>query len=149
VEGLCGSLKVKNNPSKTYIRNIVKLREGSTEITETRQKAMEKMLEREIEMEHTHLERWTCASGKWAIPRHEWSSRYRIAYGWKKLEYGLVIKALKNLWSKKNRGATLFFCFYFISFSFFLSFFFFFFLFLFSFFLVIFSLFSYFFFCSS
>jgi hypothetical protein len=27
VEGLCGAWKVKNNPSKTYIRNIVKLRE--------------------------------------------------------------------------------------------------------------------------
>jgi hypothetical protein len=27
VEGLCGAWKVKNNPSKIYIRNIVKLRE--------------------------------------------------------------------------------------------------------------------------
>jgi hypothetical protein len=27
VEGLCGAWKDKNNPSKTYIRNIVKLRE--------------------------------------------------------------------------------------------------------------------------
>jgi hypothetical protein len=33
------SLNVKNNPSKTYIRNIIKLREISTGITETRQKA--------------------------------------------------------------------------------------------------------------
>ena len=23
------------------------------------------------------------ASGKWMIPRHKWSSRYRIAHGWK------------------------------------------------------------------
>jgi hypothetical protein len=38
VEGLCGAWKVKNNPSKTYIRNIVKLRERSIGITETRQK---------------------------------------------------------------------------------------------------------------
>jgi hypothetical protein len=34
-------------------------------------------------MEHTHLERWPCASGKWMIPRHEWSPRYRIPHGWK------------------------------------------------------------------
>jgi hypothetical protein len=38
VEGLCGAWKVKNNPRKTYIRNIVKLRERSIGITETRQK---------------------------------------------------------------------------------------------------------------
>jgi hypothetical protein len=38
VEGLCGAWKVKSNPSKTYIRNIVKLRERSIGITETRQK---------------------------------------------------------------------------------------------------------------
>jgi hypothetical protein len=37
VEGLCGAWKVKNNPSKTYIQNIVKLRERSIGITETRQ----------------------------------------------------------------------------------------------------------------
>jgi hypothetical protein len=35
VEGLCGAWKVKNNPSKTYIRNIVKLRERSIGITGT------------------------------------------------------------------------------------------------------------------
>jgi hypothetical protein len=38
VEGLCGAWKVKNNPSKTYIRNIIKLRERSIGITETRKK---------------------------------------------------------------------------------------------------------------
>jgi hypothetical protein len=38
VEGLCGARKVKNNPSKTNIRNIVKLTERSTGITETRKK---------------------------------------------------------------------------------------------------------------
>jgi hypothetical protein len=38
VEGLCGAWKVKNNPSKTYIRNIVKLREKSIGTIETRQK---------------------------------------------------------------------------------------------------------------
>jgi hypothetical protein len=39
---LCGALKVNNNPSKTYIRNIVKLRERSIGITETRQKGHQK-----------------------------------------------------------------------------------------------------------
>jgi hypothetical protein len=38
VEGLCGAWKVKNNPSKTYIRSIVKLRERSIGIIETHQK---------------------------------------------------------------------------------------------------------------
>jgi hypothetical protein len=38
VEGLCGAWKVNNNPSKTYIRNVVKLRERSIGITETHQK---------------------------------------------------------------------------------------------------------------
>jgi hypothetical protein len=40
--------RLKNNPSKTYIQNIVKLRERSIGITETRQKGHGKqMLERE------------------------------------------------------------------------------------------------------
>jgi hypothetical protein len=43
VEGLCGSWKIKNNPSKTNIRNIVKLRERSIGITETHQKGHEKI----------------------------------------------------------------------------------------------------------
>jgi hypothetical protein len=34
-------------------------------------------------MKHTHLDRWTCTSGKWMIPRHELSPRYQIAHGWK------------------------------------------------------------------
>jgi hypothetical protein len=34
-------------------------------------------------MKHTHLDRSTCASRKWMIPRREWSPRYRIAHGWK------------------------------------------------------------------
>jgi hypothetical protein len=38
VEGLCGAWKVKHNPRKTDIWNIVKLRERSIGITETRQK---------------------------------------------------------------------------------------------------------------
>jgi hypothetical protein len=42
VEVLCGAWKVKNNPRKTYIQNIVKLRERSIGITEARQKGHEK-----------------------------------------------------------------------------------------------------------
>jgi hypothetical protein len=71
VEGLCGAWKVKNNPSKTYIRNIVKLRERSIGITETRQKSMETKCWKERGAKHTHLDKWTCASGKWMTPRHE------------------------------------------------------------------------------
>jgi hypothetical protein len=71
VEGLCGAWKVKNNPSKTYIRNIVKLRERSIGITETRQKAMENKCWKGRGMKYKHLDKWTCASGKWMIPMHE------------------------------------------------------------------------------
>jgi hypothetical protein len=46
-------------------------------------KAMENKCWKERGMKHTHLDKWTCASGKWMIPRHEWSPRYRIAHGWK------------------------------------------------------------------
>jgi hypothetical protein len=46
-------------------------------------KAIENKCWKEKGMKHTHLDRWTCASGKWKIPRHEWSPRYRIAHGWK------------------------------------------------------------------
>jgi hypothetical protein len=38
VEAYVGLGRLTNNPSKTYIRNIVKLREISIGITETRQK---------------------------------------------------------------------------------------------------------------
>jgi hypothetical protein len=56
VEGLCGAWKVKNNLSKTYIRNIVKLRERSIGITETRQKGHGKqMLERDRDETHTFI----------------------------------------------------------------------------------------------
>ena len=76
-------------------------------------KAMENKCWEEGEMEHTHLERWTCASDKWVIPRHEWSSRYRIAHGWKRLSMDLSSKLSKILMkAKKNRGAFLFFSFF-------------------------------------
>jgi hypothetical protein len=71
VEGLCGVWKVNNNPSKTYIQNIVKLRERSIGITETRQKGHGKINVGKREMKHTHLDRSTCASRKWMIPRRE------------------------------------------------------------------------------
>jgi hypothetical protein len=89
------------------------------------------MLEREREMKHTHLERWTCASGKWVIPRHKWSSHYRIAYGWKTLSMDLSSKLSKILMkAKSSRGAFLFFSFlfFFYYFSFLLLFFLFFFI---------------------
>jgi hypothetical protein len=46
-------------------------------------KAMENKCWKERGMKHTHLDKWTCASGKCMIPRHEWSPHYRIAHGWK------------------------------------------------------------------
>jgi hypothetical protein len=109
VEGLCGVWKVKNNPSKTYIRNIVKLREIYRNYRDSSKRPWKINVENRG-MKHTHLDRWTCASGKWMIPRHKWSPRYRIAHVGR-FEYGFVIKALENLWRKKNRGASLFFTF--------------------------------------
>jgi hypothetical protein len=58
-------------------------------------KAMENKCWKGREMEHTHLERWTSASGKWVIPRHGCSSRYRIAHGWKSLSLDLSSKLFK------------------------------------------------------
>jgi hypothetical protein len=79
--------------------------------------------EREREMKHTHLERWPCASGKWMIPRHLIIELHMVG----RFEFGFVIKALENLWNKKNRGASIYIfllLFYFLlillSFSFFL-----------------------------
>jgi hypothetical protein len=46
-------------------------------------KAMENKCWKERGTKHTHLDKWTCASGKWMILRHEWSPRYWIAHGWK------------------------------------------------------------------
>jgi hypothetical protein len=34
-------------------------------------KAMEKKYWKERGMKHTHLDKWTCASGKWMTPGHE------------------------------------------------------------------------------
>jgi hypothetical protein len=55
VEGICGAWKVKNNPSKTYIRNIVKLRERSIGITETLQKRSWKINVGKRDRWNTHI----------------------------------------------------------------------------------------------
>jgi hypothetical protein len=57
-------------------------------------------------MKHTHLDRWTCASGKWMI--RDTSEVLVIGLHMVgRFEYGFVIKVLENLWSKKIRGASL------------------------------------------
>jgi hypothetical protein len=53
------------------------------ELSRLVKKAMKNKCWKERGTKHTHLDKWTCASGKWMIPRHEWSPRYRIAHGWK------------------------------------------------------------------
>jgi hypothetical protein len=76
-------------------------------------------------MKHTHLDRWTCASGKWMIPRHEWSPRYRIAHGWKIWVWICHQGTWELMKQKELRSIFIIFYYYFISFSFFsLSFFF-------------------------
>jgi hypothetical protein len=73
-------------------------------------KAMENKCWKGREMEHAHLERWTCASVKWVILRHEWSSHYRIAHDWKRLSM-VLSSNLSKIWNeaKKDRGAFLLF----------------------------------------
>jgi hypothetical protein len=76
-------------------------------------------------MEHTHLDRWPCASGKWMIPRRELSPRYQIAHGWK-IWVWICHQGTWELTKQKEPRSIfiVFFYFYFISFSFFsLSFF--------------------------
>jgi hypothetical protein len=112
------------------------------------------MLEREGEMEHTHLERWSCASGKWMISRHEWSPRYRIAHGWKIWVWICQQGTWELMKQKEPRSIYIYilllfyFLLIFLSFSFFLLFPFFFFTFLFISSYYFFSFFM-FFFCSS
>jgi hypothetical protein len=150
VEGLFGAWKVKNNSSKTYVWNIIKLRERSIGITETSQKGHRKKCWKERGMKHTHLDRWTCASGKWMIPRHKWSPHYRIAHGWK-IWVRIYHQGTWELMKQKERRSIFIFYFYFISFSFFFLYFFLssFFFPYFSFLLIIFFSFFIFFFCSS
>jgi hypothetical protein len=68
------SMVGQNKPNKTYIRNIVKLRERERDLLELPRlvkKAMENKCWITRRMKHTHLDRWTCTSGKWMIPRHK------------------------------------------------------------------------------
>jgi hypothetical protein len=102
-------------------------------------------------MKHTHLDRWTCASGKWKIPRHEWSPHYRIAHGWK-IWVWICHQGTWELMKQKEPMSIFIIFLNFILFpshflSFFFSFFFLFFTFLFS--PIIFFSFFIFFFCSS
>jgi hypothetical protein len=92
-------------------------------------KVMENKCWKERERWNTHLEWWTCASGKWVVPRHEWSSRYQITHGWKRLSMDLSSKLSRiSMKAKKRWGAFLFFSFLFFSFLIIFSFFFFLFL---------------------
>jgi hypothetical protein len=87
-------------------------------------KAMENKCWKERWMKHTHLDRWTCASGKWMITRHEWSPHYRIAHGWKIWVWICHQGTWELMKQKDPRSIFIIFYFYFISFSFFsLSFF--------------------------
>jgi hypothetical protein len=95
-------------------------------------KVMENKCWKERERWNTHLEWWTCASGKWVVPRHEWSSRYQITHGWKRLSMDLSSKLSRiSMKAKKRWGAFLFFSFLFFLFllffpsSFFFSYYFF------------------------
>ena len=89
--------------------------------------AMENKCWKERGMKHTHLDRWTCASGKWMIPRHKWSPHYQIAHGWKIWVWICLWGTWELMKQKEPRSIFIVFYFYFISFSFFsLSFFFFF-----------------------
>jgi hypothetical protein len=86
-------------------------------------KAMENKCWKERGMKHTHLDKWTCASGKWMIPRHEWSPRYRIAHGWKIWVWICHQGTWKLMKQKEPRSIFIFSLFYFL--LIFLSFFFF------------------------
>jgi hypothetical protein len=64
------SLIGKNNPSKTLYFQYCQTKRDLLDLPRLVKKAMENKCWKEREMEHTHLERWTCASVKWVIPRH-------------------------------------------------------------------------------
>jgi hypothetical protein len=99
-------------------------------------KAMENKYCKEREIKHTHLDRWTCASGKLMIPRHEWSPHYRIAHGWKIWVWICHQGTWELMKQKEPRSIYFLLLFYYLlislSLSFFLSLFFLFFLLFFS-----------------
>jgi hypothetical protein len=84
----------KFSPTKILKMSVVKTRQASHGLTETRQKGHWKIMlyqggERE---KYTHL-RWVDMC-KWqiVIPRHKGSPRYRIAHGWKMSMDLLILK---------------------------------------------------------
>jgi hypothetical protein len=90
---LLWSLVGKNNPSKTlYLKYYQTKREIYWNYRDLSKMVMENKCWKGREMEHTHLERWTGASGKWVLLRHECSSHCRIAHGWKRLSMDLSSK---------------------------------------------------------
>jgi hypothetical protein len=97
-----------------YKWDVVKTRQASHGLTETRQKGHWKIMlyqggERE---KYTHL-RWVDMC-KWQrmIQRHKGSPRYRIAHGWK-IEYGSFnLETLKFLMHFREPGSSLYFYFY-------------------------------------
>jgi hypothetical protein len=111
-------------------------------------KAMENKCWKEREMKHTHLDRWTCASGKWMISRHEWSPCYRIAHCWKIWVWICHQGTWELMKQKEPRSIFIIFLLLFYFLLIFLSFFFSYFSY-FSFLLIIFFSFFIFFFCSS
>jgi hypothetical protein len=117
VEGLCGAWKVKNNPSKTLYLKYCQTKRDLLELPRLVKKVMENQCWEERGMKHTHLDRWTCASGKWMILRHEWSPRYRIAHGWK-IWVWICHQGTWELMKQKEQRRIFIFYFYFISFSF-------------------------------
>jgi cellulose synthase/poly-beta-1,6-N-acetylglucosamine synthase-like glycosyltransferase len=104
-----------------YKWDVIKTRQASHGLTETRQKGHRKIMlyqggERE---KYTHL-RWV-DMWKWQrmIPRHKGSPHYRIAHGWK-IEYGSFnLEALKFLMHFREPGCSLYFYFYTYSYIFF------------------------------
>jgi hypothetical protein len=113
-----------------YKWDVVKTRQASHGLTETRQKGHWKIIlyqggERE---KYTHL-RWVDIC-KWQrmIPRHKGSPRYRIAHGWKIEYWSFNLEAIKFLMHFREPGSSLcsfflFIIFLFLSFFIFLIFF--------------------------
>jgi hypothetical protein len=96
---LMWSLVGKNNPTKILYLKYCQTKRDLLELPRLVKKAMENKCWKGREMEHTHLERWTCASGKWVIPRHGWSSRYRIAQVGEVWVWTCLQSSLRFKWS--------------------------------------------------
>jgi len=72
-KALCGAPGKVSPNQRNYKQDIIKARKGSHGFTETRQKdhGIKISLWKEGEWNTHFLDRWTCASGKWVIPRHK------------------------------------------------------------------------------